>query len=40
MVNWEKDGDKILLHAHEEFILKKKKKKRVITVAVPEGLLD
>ena len=34
------DGEEILLPAHEEFILKIEKKKRVITVAVPEGLLD
>ena len=36
----QEDGEEILLPAHEEFILKIEKKKRVITVAVPEGLLD
>ena len=36
----QEDGEEILLPAHEEFIMKIEKKKRVITVAVPEGLLD
>lgn len=34
------DGEEILLPAHEEFIVKIEKKKRVVTVDVPEGLLD
>ena len=35
-----KDGEEILLPAHEEFIVKIEKKKRQITVDVPEGLLE
>ena len=33
------DGEEILLPAHEEFIVKLEKKKRRLTVEVPEGLL-
>ena len=35
-----KDGEEILLPAHEEFIVKIEKKKRQVTVDVPEGLLE
>ncbi|WP_455671883.1 ribosome maturation factor RimM [Phocaeicola sp.] len=35
----EKDGEEILLPAHEEFMVKLDKKKRLLTVDVPEGLL-
>lgn len=35
----EKDGEELLLPAHEEFILKLDKKKRLLTVQIPEGLL-
>lgn len=34
------DGEEILLPAHEEFMIKIEKKKRLVTVNVPEGLLD
>ena len=33
------DGEEILLPAHEEFMIKLEKKKRRLTVEVPEGLL-
>ena len=33
------DGEEILLPAHEEFMVKLEKKKRLLTVEVPEGLL-
>jgi 16S rRNA processing protein RimM len=33
------DGEEILLPAHEEFMVKLEKKKRSLTVEVPEGLL-
>ncbi len=33
------DGDEMLLPAHEEFIVKLEKKKRKVTVTLPEGLL-
>ena len=33
------DGEEILLPAHEEFMIKIEKKKRRLTVEVPEGLL-
>jgi 16S rRNA processing protein RimM len=33
------DGDEILLPAHEEFMVKLEKKKRHLTVEVPDGLL-
>lgn len=33
------DGEEILLPAHEEFMVKLEKKKRRLTVEVPEGLL-
>ncbi len=36
----EKDGEEILLPAHEEFMVKLEKKKRLLTVEVPEGLLE
>lgn len=36
----EKEGEELLLPAHEEFILDLDKKNRVLTVEVPEGLLD
>ncbi len=36
----EKDGEEILLPAHEEFMVKLEKKKRLLTVDVPEGLLE
>jgi 16S rRNA processing protein RimM len=32
--------DEILLPAHEEFILKLDRKQRVLTVDVPDGLLE
>ena len=35
-----KGDDEILLPAHEEFILKLDRKNRVLTVEVPEGLLE
>ena len=35
----EKDGEELLLPAHEEFICKLDKKKRLLTVDVPDGLL-
>lgn len=36
----EKGGEELLLPAHEEFILDLDKKNRVLTVEIPEGLLD
>lgn len=36
----DKDGREILLPAHEEFIVKIEKKKRQLTVDVPDGLLE
>lgn len=36
----EKEGEELLLPAHEEFILNLDKKNRVLTVEIPEGLLD
>lgn len=36
----EKEGKELLLPAHEEFILDLDKKNRVLTVEIPEGLLD
>lgn len=36
----EKDGEEILLPAHEEFILDLDKKKRTLQVNIPEGLLE
>jgi 16S rRNA processing protein RimM len=33
------DGEEILLPAHEELMVKLEKKKRSLTVEVPEGLL-
>ena len=33
------DGDEILLPAHEEFMVKLEKKKRILKVEIPEGLL-
>jgi 16S rRNA processing protein RimM len=36
----EHDGHEVLLPAHEEFILKLDRKQRVLTVEVPEGLLE
>ncbi len=36
----EKEGGELLLPAHEEFILDLDKKNRVLTVEIPEGLLD
>lgn len=36
----EKEGEELLLPAHEEFILDLDKKNRVLTVEIPEGLLD
>ena len=35
----EKDGEELLLPAHEEFITKLDKKKRLLTVEVPDGLI-
>lgn len=35
----EKDGEEILLPAHEEFMVNLDKKKRVLTVDVPDGLI-
>ena len=35
----EKDGEELLLPAHEEFIIKLDKKKRLLTVEVPDGLI-
>lgn len=35
----EKEGEEILLPAHEEFIVELDKKKRLLTVDVPEGLI-
>lgn len=35
----EKEGEEILLPAHEEFIVKLDKKKRLLTVDIPEGLI-
>lgn len=35
----DKEGEEILLPAHEEFILELDKKKRLLTVDVPDGLL-
>lgn len=35
----EKNGEEILLPAHEEFMVKLDKKKRLLTVDVPEGLI-
>ena len=34
-----KDGEELLLPAHEEFIIKLDKKKRLLTVEVPDGLI-
>ena len=34
------DGEELLLPAHEEFMIKIEKKKRTLTVEVPEGLLS
>lgn len=36
----EKEGEELLLPAHEEFILDLDKKNRVLTVEIPEDLLD
>jgi len=36
----EKDGEELLLPAHEEFILQLDKKQRLLTVQVPEGLIE
>lgn len=36
----EKEGEEILLPAHEEFILGLDKKKRIVQVDIPEGLLE
>lgn len=36
----ENDGEEILLPAHEEFILGLDKKKRIVQVDIPEGLLE
>ena len=36
----EKDGEELLLPAHEEFICKLDKKKRLLTVDVPDGLYN
>lgn len=36
----EKEGEELLLPAHEEFILDLDKKNRVLIVEIPEGLLD
>lgn len=36
----EKEGEELLLPAHEEFILDLDKKNRALTVEIPEGLLD
>ena len=36
----ETEGEELLLPAHEEFILDLDKKNRVLTVEIPEGLLD
>ncbi len=36
----EKDSNEILLPAHEEFIVKLDKKKRILTVNIPEGLIE
>ena len=35
----EKGGEELLLPAHEEFITKLDKKKRLLTVEVPDGLI-
>lgn len=35
----EKGGEELLLPAHEEFIIKLDKKKRLLTVEVPDGLI-
>ena len=35
----QKDGEELLLPAHEEFMVKIEKKKRLLTVEIPEGLL-
>ena len=35
----EKDGEELLLPAHEEFMVKLDKKKRLLTVEVPDGLI-
>lgn len=35
----EKDGEEILLPAHEEFMVKLDKKKRLLTVDMPDGLI-
>lgn len=35
----EKDGEEILLPAHEEFMVKLDKKKRLLTVEIPDGLI-
>lgn len=36
----EKEGEEILLPAHEEFILDMDRKKKILKVDIPEGLLD
>ncbi len=36
----EKDGEELLLPAHEEFIVNLNKKKRTLEVDIPEGLLE
>ena len=36
----EKEGEELLLPAHEEFILDIDKAQKVLTVDIPEGLLD
>ena len=35
-----KDGKEIILPAHEEFIVDLNKKDRIITVELPDGLID
>lgn len=35
-----KDGEELLLPAHEEFIVDLDKKKRILKVNIPEGLLE
>ena len=36
----EKDGEELLLPAHEEFIVDLDKKQRILKVDIPEGLLE
>lgn len=36
----EKDGEELLLPAHEEFIVDLDKEQRILKVDIPEGLLE